>query len=533
MGILNNSNAIPVSGAYELEDSLRFRSSASAYLSRTPASDGNKRTWTFSCWTKRGALTGSQVIFSAANSANSQFVDVTINGNNVFELDILDSNSTRTIRTSTAILRDPSAWYHIVLVIDTTQATDTDRIKLYVNNKLLTTSAGTGTFPNQNADTQVNATTGIHAIARRQGSADRYYDAYLTEINHIDGTALAPSDFGETDDNGIWVPKKYTGTYGTNGFYLPMKPTTQATGFNTVLYTGTGAAQSIAGVGFAPDFIWLKARTGGSYSHHLVDAVRGNNKFLMSNRTDAEKTSTDQVTSFDADGFSLGVDSAGPNDREVNESTRPMVGWCWNAGGSTVTNTNGTIDSQVRANPSTGFSIATWTNESSGDDTVGHGLGVAPKLIITKVRSTTGDWYTQTTAIDGGLDYLKLNDTNAAASLPKALPTADVFTTDMGGTTTAVAYCFADVTGYQKIDKYSGNGSATGPSVTTGFRPAFLLIKRTDTTGTWAIWDATRNVNNPRNKYLHPDTSDAEASDADIDFNDNGFQIKTSFGNKK
>ena len=197
MGILNNSNAIPVSGAYELEDSLRFRSSASAYLSRTPSSDGNKRTWTFSCWTKRGTLTGSQVIFSAANSANSQFVDVTINGNNVFELDILDSNSTRTIRTSTAVLRDPSAWYHIVLVIDTTQATDTNRIKLYVNNELLTTSAGTGTFPNQNADTQVNATTGIHAIARRQGSADRYYDAYLTEIQHIDGTALTPSALAE------------------------------------------------------------------------------------------------------------------------------------------------------------------------------------------------------------------------------------------------------------------------------------------------------------------------------------------------
>ena len=222
-----------VASGYPLNDSLRFRASANAYLGRTPSSGGNQKTWTFSCWTKRGNIVNpsgaaggvSQVIFGAANSANSQFLDVTLNGNNVFEIDILDSNSTRTIRTSTAVFRDPSAWYHFVIAIDTTQSTDTNRIKIYVNNELISTTAGTGTYPALNADTQVNATTGIHAIARRQGSADRYYDGYITEVNLIDGTALTPSAFGEyNEDTGVWQPRKYNSSsiaaYGTNGFLL-------------------------------------------------------------------------------------------------------------------------------------------------------------------------------------------------------------------------------------------------------------------------------------------------------------------------
>ena len=208
-----------IKGGYTVVDSMLFNG-IDAYLGRTPTVAGNRRTWTFSCWTKRGRLTGSQVMFSASNTDNSQFVDVTINGSNQLELDILDNNSTRTIRHTVAVFRDPSAWYHVVLAVDTTQATATDRIKLYVNNELLTTVAGTGTFPNLNAATQVNANTGSNAIGRRQGSADRYYDAYLSELNLIDGQALEPSAFGETGKFGEWLPKKYTGTYGTNGFYL-------------------------------------------------------------------------------------------------------------------------------------------------------------------------------------------------------------------------------------------------------------------------------------------------------------------------
>ena len=211
---------------YEISNSLRFNDNDSAYLSRTPGSAGTSvQTWTWSGWAKRTTMSGSQVLFGASNGDASQFVDITINGNNVFELDILDSNSTRTIRTTTAIFRDPSAWYHFVIVVDTTQSTDTNRLKLYVNGDEIATSAGTGTYPAQNANTQVNATTGVHAIGRRQGSTDRYYDGYLTEINHVDGQALTPTSFGKEDANGVWIPKKYSGDYGTNGFFLQFKQT--------------------------------------------------------------------------------------------------------------------------------------------------------------------------------------------------------------------------------------------------------------------------------------------------------------------
>ena len=128
---------------------------------------------------------------------------------------------------------------------------------------------------------------------------------------------------GINTSNGTWVPKKYTGTYGTNGFYLPMKPTTQATGFNTVTYTGTGAAQSITGVGFQPDFIWVKGRSN-TYEHQLVDAVRGNTKYLYSSATASEVTDANRVSSINLDGFSLGTDVA------LNQSSNTFVGWCWN-----------------------------------------------------------------------------------------------------------------------------------------------------------------------------------------------------------
>ena len=237
-----------VSG-YEISNSLIFNDNDSAYLGRTPGSAGTSvQTWTFSCWAKRSTLSGSQVIFGASNGDASQFVDITINGNNVFELDILDSNSTRTIRTTAAAFRDPSAWYHFVIVVDTTQGTAANRLKLYVNGDEIATVAGTGTFPAQNANTQVNATTGVHAIGRRQGSTDRYYDGYLTEINHVDGQALTPTSFGEEDDNGNWIPIRYSGNYGTNGFFLQFKQ--------------TGTSQNASGMG---------ADTSGNTHHWTVN----------------------------------------------------------------------------------------------------------------------------------------------------------------------------------------------------------------------------------------------------------------------
>ena len=315
-----------------------------------------------------------------------------------------------------------------------------------------------------------------------------------------------------------------TGFKKINTFNLPDSTIEDGSDyFDTVLYTGTGSSLAITGLEFSPDFVWTKGRDV-AYSHYLFDSVRGATLRLISNST-GDEAAASGVSSFDANGFTLGTDVG------ANNSGSTFVGWNWKAGGTAVSNTDGDITSQVSANPTAGFSIATWTNESSGDDTVGHGLGVAPKLIITKLRSTTGDWYTQTTAIDGGLDYLKLNDSNAAASLPKALPTADVFTTDMGGTTTAVAYCFAEVEGYSKIDKYTGNGSADGPFIYTGFRPAFVLIKVTSTTDEWVIYDTARDTYNVANKRLNPNSNGAEQTSQSIDIVSNGFKPRSTGAN--
>jgi len=535
------------SSGYFLEDSLRFRRSATAYLQRTPSSAGNRRTYTYSCWVKKSFIPenvapypSQQLLFANDNAttANTNTAIQFLPTNTVRFIEQINGGATAEFNlTSSKLFRDTSAWYHVVVAYDTTQSTASNRVKIYINGTQLT-AFSSSTYPTLNFEGNVNKTC-IHNIGSDVVSGvNGTLDGYMTEINFVDGTALAPSDFGQSDSNGTWIPKKYTGTYGTNGFYLPMKPTTQATGFNTVLYTGTGATQSITGVGFAPDFIWLKARTGGSYSHHLVDAVRGNNKFIMSNRTDAEQTSTDQVTSFDADGFSLGVDSAGPNDREVNESTRPMVAWCWDAGGSTVSNTDGSINSSVRANPSTGFSIVTYAGDSASSATIGHGLGVAPKMVIVKGRNLAEGFPTQ---VDGTYG-LRLNSTgandasNGNVFFANTAPTTSVFT--VGGSDEVndnynyVAYCFADVTGYQKIGSYTGNGSTTGPSVTTGFRPRFILAKDITSAGAWYVWDSARQPNNPNNERLLWNTSDAEAtlSGVNIDFNDNGFQLKTSDG---
>ena len=221
MSLLQNSNAIPtgVTG-YNLTDSVRFRSSASAYLTRTPSTSGNRKTWTWSCWTKRGSkLAGTNMIFSAGNATSDRFW---------FSFDANDKivirhtvSSTNTDLTTNAVFRDPSAWYHIVLVFDTTQATSSNRVKLYVNG---VQQSLTGSYVAQNLDTYVNDSTKTHAIgtdAWTLGTLD--YDGYMTEIHFVDGQALDPTDFGETDEtSGVWKPKRYTGTYGTNGFYLNM-----------------------------------------------------------------------------------------------------------------------------------------------------------------------------------------------------------------------------------------------------------------------------------------------------------------------
>ena len=336
---------------------------------------------------------------------------------------------------------------------------------------------------------------------------------------------------------GVWQPIEYTGTYGTNGFYLPFKPTTQATGFNTVLYTGTGAAQAITGVGFEPDLVWMKRRTVDE--HDLQDSVRGGGKSLISNSTAAEADLSGSygISSFDANGFSL-IGNGG----RTNESGGSYAAWCWDAGsGSPVSNTDGTITSTVKANPATGFSVVTYTGNGVAS-TIGHGLNDVPAMIITKVRNNTGgNWGVYHKSI-GNTGAVFLNVTNATSTSSlywnNTTPTSSVFSVGSNNTDTNwntynfISYCFSEVAGYSKFGSYTGNGSTSGPTVTTGFKPAFVLIKKSSSSGTnWMMYDNTRSVANPANNILTANTNNAEATSTNqIDFNSDGFQITGSSG---
>jgi len=232
MAILNNSNAIST-GGYDINNSLRFRSSASAYLNRTPASTTNQTTWTWSSWVKRGTLSVLQDILSARIDGSNYF-RFAFNASDQLTVDTYWSASQTILLTTTQVFRDPSAWYHIVLSIDSTQSTSSNRAKLYVNGSQITSFA-TATYPAQNNSVSPINTANIHNIGRYPLAVE-YIDGYIAEVNFIDGQALTPSSFGETDTiTGSWKPKPYSGTYGTNGFYLKFSDIATTSGSNAGL----------------------------------------------------------------------------------------------------------------------------------------------------------------------------------------------------------------------------------------------------------------------------------------------------------
>ena len=308
--------------------------------------------------------------------------------------------------------------------------------------------------------------------------------------------------------------------------------------FNTILYTGDGTSdQDVTGVGFQPDWVWLKARSQG-YNHRLYDSSRGVLKNLQSNSDAAEATATNGLISFDTDGFSV---SQGGD--EYNRNGETYVGWNWKAnGGTTSSNTDGSITSTVQANTTSGFSIVQYTGTGS-NATVGHGLGVKPKVIIVKEREITKNWGVFHDAM-GATKYLKLNTTDAAITATDVWnstnPTSSVFSIGNASTSnpegrTMIAYCFAEIKGFSHFGSlsYTGNGSSDGPFIYTGFRPGFVIIKRIDSTGgaEWVIQDCKRRTFNPVNVSLYPNLSNAEATGETFrvqDFCSNGFKIRSS-----
>ena len=297
--------------------------------------------------------------------------------------------------------------------------------------------------------------------------------------------------------------------------------------FNTVLYTGTGAALTpTSSLAFSPDLVWIKGRSGAT-DHALYDTVRGATFDLVSNSTAAETTQTQGLTAFNGNGFSVGTLA------KLNTSAATYAGWCWDAGSSTVTNTAGTITSQVRANASAGFSVVTYSAQASGTATIGHGLGIAPSLIFIKSRVAAYDWAVYHASL-GNTTAIRLNLTGAADTFSgwwnNTSPSSTVFTTgsNYAGAGNTVAYCFAPVTGYSSFGSYTGNGSADGPFVYLGFRPAFLMMKRTNSTGNWVMLDSKRKGYNVDNDPLYANLTNAEGTDDLADITSNGFKLRST-----
>ena len=756
-------------GGYQIERSLRFNSADSAYLNRTPASAGNRRKFTCSAWVKRTGILASLIdvpLLSAGDGTNFGISGTGALGATYEGRFYIRNGGANLCKIPNALFRDPSAWYHFVFVVDTENATAADRQILYVNGARQENFDGSFT---QNTDTNINTTT-VHTIGvgivttANSGYSGNFL---LAEYHFIDGQALTPSSFGETDTiTGVWKPKRYAGTYGTNGFYLKFAdnsgttsttlgkdssgnsnnwtpnnfsvtagagndsmidtPTPYADGGNgrgnyatlnplrlvgsngsltngnlensgggnparafpstiavltgkfyaeftpasnnyaqvgavdstlfpyssgavrgsgaitwelstpssvyyvnstsgsgsppspaggdvimvaidattrkvwfgrngtwngsgdpaagtneigtlsgtdaisffvraesttitanfgqrafahtppsgflalntqnlpepsikkpssymdTLLYTGNGSTQTISGLGFSPDLVWVKGRSAGTWNHILTDSVRGNGASLISNTTGSEGTRGATLTST---GFTFTYPNEG-GDANYNGTT--YVAWCWDES----------------ATP--GFDIVTYTGNGTAR-TIAHSLGVAPSMMIVKNRTSAGNgWpvYHQSANASPATGGLRLNLTDAFVTYSpywnNTAPTSSVFTvgTDSqvnGNTHEMVAYLWSEVAGFSKFGSYTGNGSTDGPFVFCGFRPKFVMFKCSSSSESgnadWHIQDSSRNASNisTGSNRLFANLSAAESSNAEYktDFLSNGFKLRT------
>ena len=785
-------NSIWPPAGFFINNSLRFRSSASAYLNRTPASATNQNTWTFSAWDKRGVLGSTESLFSCNTGSVGYYFYFGYNSSD--NLVVYSSWGTVKVNyVTTQVFRDPSAWYHIVLAVDFTQSTGSAGVKLYING-VQVTSFSTSTY-----SSSAGAVNGayVHNIGRQADTSSNYFDGYLADINFIDGQALTPSSFGQISTvTGVWQPKAYSGTYGTNGFKLnfsngtstttlgydssgnsnnwttnnisltagstydwmldsptpfagssygvgnycvfnpndtgggsvtisggnlnytiasstgsqvrgsvgsgltgkwywefvngtiatavtpvcfgisttsgqitnnstslrksaiaytdgatnrqafyylngtlqgspniqftsaaigdifqvaydadsgklwfgknntwydasntttgnpasgtnpvftiatgdPMTPFvsnlgttysgslncgqrpfayTPPTGYKSLctynlptpsivngagymaatLYTGNATTQNISNavnaVSFQPDLVWLKNRTSAN-NNWLMNSVAGATNGLISNATTAEQSVSPDFAGFSANGFNL--NSASNN---FNGSAQSYVAWQWKAGGTASSNTNGTITSQVSVSALSGFSVVTYTGTltGAGTATVGHGLGVAPSMIIAKGRNAAGGGWPIYHVSVGVNKFLELNTTGAVTNDTQSWQAVSATTISVGqdvcqSGTNWVAYCFAAIPGYSAFGSYTGNGSTDGPFIYTGFRPRWILTKRTDSSvnsPSWILIDTARSPYNSNSPLLFPNASDAESAASNwVDILSNGFKVRNT-----
>ena len=298
--------------------------------------------------------------------------------------------------------------------------------------------------------------------------------------------------------------------------------------FNTKLYTGDGTAtQAITGVGFQPDWTWIKCRNVG-HDHYSFDAVRTNKKGLEPSDTSAERTPI--LGSFDSDGFTFAS-----TDGFYNSNGDTYASWNWKANGAGSSNSDGSINTtSTSVNTTAGFSISKYTGNNTAGATVGHGLGVAPEVVIIKRLDTTGAWISKFNSNTDGYMYLHVDDAMSSSSgwLPTSSTTftlANQWTAYNASGGTYIAYCFAPKTGFSKFGEYTGNGSNDGNFLYCGFAPAWVVCKSIDTTSHWNCFDNKRSTFNPVNDYhkLNEATAeDTNVSDIQFDFLSNGLKIR-------
>ena len=306
--------------------------------------------------------------------------------------------------------------------------------------------------------------------------------------------------------------------------------------FQVKAWTGTGNEIAITFDGsenMQPDWVWLKRRDASAI-HVAHDSVRGATKRLIPNSTDAETTQAQYVKSFDSNGITFGTDT------DVNNSGSPAILWGWKAGGSASSNSDGSITSTVSANTTSGFSIVSYTGNGTDGATVGHGL-TSPKLVLIKDRDNSTPWlmygYPNHPAFPNDGSLIKLNESDAMvtddSTTELSIGSSTVTFVDAGSAINAnstqfIMYCFQEKKGYSKFGSYTGNGNADGTFVYTGFKPAFIMLKPTSTTGNWFILDNKRSSFNVMDKYIRANQSSAEATFSMMDFVSNGVKIITS-----
>nr|BAR20563.1 hypothetical protein [uncultured Mediterranean phage uvMED] len=412
-------------------------------------------------------------------------------------------------------------------------ALDLDNSKLYWSKN--------GTYQNS-----ANPETGSNGISI--DANEEYYFAisdtslgntYTFQANF--GNPVYSITSGNNDDNGYgnfeYAPPSGYLALCTQNLATELSPTIDdgSAYFHTQLYTGNGTSQTITNDAysgdFQPDFLWIKNRQQSDW-HNLINSTVGATKRIASNNNLAENTNANNVSAFASDGFSVG------SDHNTNANGENYVAWQWKAnGGTTSSNTDGSITSTVSANQTAGFSVVSYTGTGSGSTTVGHGLAKVPAMIIVKDRGQARSWnvYHQSIGNNSGVN---LNGTGAQSGADSGWwnntsPTSSVFTlgTYANESSDYVSYCFAEIEGYSKIGKYTGNGNADGTFVYTGFKPAWVMIKRTDASGdNWVICDNKRDTFNVMENILLPNTGSAEFDETSFDFLSNGFKLRQSAG---